>query len=94
MKKIYILVIMSLLVMSCERLVKFINGPPVDQGFLRTFGTTFYDYGWGVDETFDGGAIIVGAKEYRSDRTRDILLVKVDENGFGLWEKTGRRISG
>ncbi|MDP7527660.1 MAG: hypothetical protein QF852_08570 [Candidatus Marinimicrobia bacterium] len=88
MKKIYILVIMSLLVMSCERLVKFINGPPVDQGFLRTFGTTFYDYGWGVDETFDGGAIIVGAKEYRSDRTRDILLVKVDENGFGLWEKS------
>tara|TARA_B100000959_G_scaffold47056_1_gene48067 strand:- start:8973 stop:10166 length:1194 start_codon:yes stop_codon:yes gene_type:complete len=79
---------MSLLVMSCERLVKFINGPPVDQGFLRTFGTTFYDYGWGVDETFDGGAIIVGAKEYRSDRTRDILLVKVDENGFGLWEKS------
>ncbi|HJL78083.1 MAG TPA: hypothetical protein QF355_02175 [Candidatus Marinimicrobia bacterium] len=88
MKKIYILVIMSLLVMSCDRLVKFINGPPVDQGFLRTFGTTFYDYGWGVDETFDGGAIIVGAKEYRSDRTRDILLVKVDENGFGLWEKS------
>ena len=79
---------MSFLVLSCERLVKFINGPPVGHGFLRTFGTTFYDYGWGVDETFDGGAIIVGVKEYRDDRTRDILLVKVDEDGFGLWEKS------
>jgi len=88
MKKIYTIVLMSFLVLSCERLVKFINGPPVGHGFLRTFGTTFYDYGWGVDETFDGGAIIVGAKEYRDDRTRDILLVKVDEDGFGLWEKS------
>ncbi len=65
-------------------MVKFINGPPVGHGFLRTFGTTFYDYGWGVDETFDGGAIIVGVKEYSDDRTRDILLIKVDEDGFGL----------
>ena len=88
MKKIYTIVLMSFLVLSCERLVKFINGPPVGHGFLRTFGTTFYDYGWGVDETFDGGAIIVGVKEYRDDRTRDILLVKVDEDGFGLWEKS------
>ena len=88
MQKMYIIVLTSLLVLSCERLVKFINGPPVYQGFLRTFGTTFYDYGWGVDETFDGGAIIVGAKENRDDRTRDILLIKVDEDGFGLWEKS------
>ena len=88
MKKIYTIVLMSFLVLSCERLVKFINGPPVGHGFLRTFGTTFYDYGWGVDETFDGGAIIVGVKEYSDDRTRDILLIKVDEDGFGLWEKS------
>jgi len=83
----YIIVLLSLLVLSCERLVKFINGPPVNQGFMRTFGTDFYDYGWGVDETFDGGVIICGSKEYRSDRTKDAVIIKTDEDGFREWEK-------
>ena len=83
----YVIVLLSLLVLSCERLVKFINGPPVDQGFMRTFGTDFYDYGYGIDETFDGGVIICGSKEYRSDRTKDAVIIKTDEDGFGEWEK-------
>ncbi len=76
-----------LLLNSCKCLVRFVNGPPVNHTYINTFGTDFYDYGWGLDETFDGGAIIVGTKEYRDDRSRDILLVKVDEDGYGVWEK-------
>ena len=80
--------IISLIAVSCERIVSYVNGPPVDTGFMRTFGTDFYDYGWGIDEAFDGGYIVVGSKEHRSDRTRDALMIKTDEDGFGLWEKS------
>ena len=57
--------IISLIAVSCERIVSYVNGPPTDTGFMRTFGTDFYDYGYGIDETFDGGVIICGSKEYR-----------------------------
>jgi hypothetical protein len=76
-----------LIAVSCERIVSYVNGPPVDTGFMRTFGTDFYDYGYGIDETFDGGVIICGSKEYRSDRTKDAVIIKTDEDGFGEWEK-------
>ena len=79
--------IISLIAVSCERIVSYVNGPPVDTGFIRTFGTDFYDYGWGIDETFDDGYIVAGGKEHRSDRTKDAVLIKTDENGFGVWEK-------
>ena len=79
--------IISLIAVSCERIVSYVNGPPVDTGFIRTFGTDFYDYGYGIDETFDGGVIICGSKEYRSDRTKDAVIIKTDEDGFGEWEK-------
>jgi len=79
--------IISLIAVSCERIVSYVNGPPVDTGFMRTFGTDFYDYGYGIDETFDGGVIICGSKEYRSDRTKDAVIIKTDEDGFGEWEK-------
>ena len=79
--------IISLIAVSCERIVSYVNGPPADTGFMRTFGTDFYDYGYGIDETFDGGVIICGSKEYRSDRTKDAVIIKTDEDGFGEWEK-------
>ena len=87
-RTISFLIIIALCSFSCERIVSYVNGPPVDTGFMRTFGTDFYDYGWSVDETFDGGFIVTGSKEYRSDRTRDALMIKTDEDGFGVWEKS------
>jgi len=64
------------------------NNPDFKISFQRTFGTNWYDYGWGVDQTSDGGFILTGRKEYRTTKTRDAVLIKTDQNGFGVWEKT------
>ncbi len=81
------LILILLLSFSCKKIVYINNDPPVNTGFMRTFGTDFYDYGWGVDETFDDGFIIAGAKQSRADLTKDAVLIKTDERGFGVWEK-------
>ena len=86
-KQLTSIIILSMIFLSCERTVKFDHGDITGSGFMRTFGTDFYDYGWGVDETYDGGVIICGSKEYRSDRTKDAVIIKTDEDGFREWEK-------
>ncbi len=47
------------------------------------------DYGACVQQTDDGGYIIAGASSmYYQTNKMDVLLIKTDENGNTLWEKT------
>ena len=52
-----------------------------DTLWTRTYGGASDDVGFSVQQTADGGYIIVGNKG------QDIFLIKTDENGDTLWTK-------
>ena len=59
-----------------------------NESFINSFGTSWYEYGWGISQLHDGGFIITGRKENKSDNTKDMINIRTDENGFGMWQKT------
>jgi len=67
-----------------------------DTLWTRTYGDTYYDYGFSVQQTYDGGYILLG--ELGRDWGNDIYMIKTDENGDTLWTKkygeNGYRSSG
>ena len=48
----------------------------------KTYDGGFYDRGWSVAQTSDGGYIIAGESHY------DVYLIKTDTNGNMLWQKS------
>ena len=53
-----------------------------------TFGGTHSDTGKCVKQTNDGGYIIVGETRVSSDDNADVWLIKTDENGVKILDKT------
>jgi ribosomal protein S11 len=52
----------------------------------KTYGGTYYDYAYSVQQTSDGGYIVAGYTY--SFSAGDILLIKTDANGNIIWAKT------
>ena len=59
-----------------------------DSLWTKTFGGTSFDNGISVQQTNDGGYIILGGTESYGAGNRDIYLIKTDGNGDSLWTKT------
>ena len=55
----------------------------------QTFGGSYYDHGFSVQQTNDGGYIIAGSIQYFvAGYSRDVYLIKTDANGNESWTQT------
>lgn len=59
-----------------------------DTLWTKTFGGTFYDRGNSVQQTSDGGFIIVGETSSFGAGNADVYLIRTNSNGDTLWIKT------
>ncbi len=59
-----------------------------DTLWTKTYGGSSYDYGYTVQQTTDGGYIIVGETHSIVSNEWDAWLIKTDDLGDTLWTKT------
>jgi len=54
----------------------------------KTFGGSDWDEAWSIQQTSDGGYIVAGGIGPFGGPDRDVYILKIDENGESIWEKT------
>ena len=69
-------------------LLVFINSTFSQVTFQKTYGGTQDDYFYSVQQTTDGGYIMVGSTNSFGAGDYDVYLVKTDLNGDTLWTRT------
>jgi hypothetical protein len=89
MKKILLVLLITLffLIPVTANIVTNTNINLLDEWDV-TFGGTHSDTGKCVKQTNNGGYIIVGETRVSSEGNADVWLIKTDENGVKIWDKT------
>ncbi|MDD2890430.1 MAG: T9SS type A sorting domain-containing protein [bacterium] len=54
----------------------------------KKFGSSYDEYGYSIDTTYDGGYIISGTIAYGGANGKGVLLIKTDDSGDTLWTRT------
>ena len=79
---------MKKIIVTCFLILPFTLFSQVVEDWSQTFGGNGNDYGYSVQQTNDGGYIIIGSIYSFGDSTRDIYLIKTNEFGEELWSQT------
>jgi len=59
-----------------------------DSLWARTYGGNNYDCGYSVQQTSDGGYIVVGTTKSYGSGSEDVYLIKTDSVGNTIWSRT------
>ena len=85
LKLILILALFSLLISGCT---KQSTTPSTQTVWQKTYDGSNYDWAYSIQQTKDGGYIVAGETNSFGAGDRDVYIIKLDENGNKVWEKT------
>ena len=88
MKKSYRVVRFGRVVLLLSIATALVHAQAPDTLWTKTYGGIDHDYGFSVQQTYDGGYIIVGYTESFGAGDKDVWLLKTDSLGDTLWTKT------
>ena len=80
--------IISIFFFSCNDIGIENNNSAYRHDFINAFGGSWYEYGWGITQLHDGGFVLTGRREFKDTNSKDMYVIRTDENGLGIWERT------